>query len=64
MSEETAVVSDTLSNHERFFRYYSPKGLGELLEEAGFTVGDCKIEDDVHGRDEVKWIMYIVQKLK
>ncbi len=61
--EKTAIVNDTLSNHERFFRYYEASELAGLLKEAGFTVGEYQVKDDSHGRDEVKWLEFVVQKL-
>ena len=44
--EKTAIVSDTLSNHERFFRYYRADELAGLLSDAGFKVGEFEIKDD------------------
>ncbi len=61
-SEKTAIVSDSLSNHNRFFRYYTPEELSELLTSAGFAQGDHQVLDDPHGREEVKWIRSVVQK--
>jgi len=60
--EKTAIVSDSLSNHDRFFRYYTPGEMAGLLAEAGFTVGEPEFSDDPHGRTEVKWIQFTVQK--
>lgn len=60
--EKTAIVSDSLSGHDRFFRYYEPEELTTLLEDAGFTVGDLELEEDPHGRTEVIWLRVVVQK--
>ena len=60
--EKTAIVSDSLSQHDRFFRYYSADELTELLQEAGFSNQETEFKDDPHGRAEVKWIQAIVQK--
>jgi ubiquinone/menaquinone biosynthesis C-methylase UbiE len=62
--EKTAIVTDKVSNHDRFFRYYDPGELAGLLKDAGFEVGHHKIVDDPCGREEVKWIWFTVQKPK
>jgi len=61
-NEKTAVVSDTLSKHERFFRYYSREEMMNLVTEAGFKIVDNLIQEDDHGRKEVSWIQIIAQK--
>ena len=58
---KTEIISDTLSNHERFFRYYQKEELKELLAESGFRVEEMVNEEDVHGRAEVKWIKIFAQ---
>jgi ubiquinone/menaquinone biosynthesis C-methylase UbiE len=60
--EKTAVVSDSLSNHNRFFRYYTEEELQTLLEEVGFTITEVKTEEDVHGRNEVTWLKLLAKK--
>ncbi len=55
-SNKTEIVSDKLSNHDRFFRYYKSEELTGLLEETGFRVDEVVNEEDVHGRAEIKWI--------
>jgi ubiquinone/menaquinone biosynthesis C-methylase UbiE len=60
--KETDVVSDSLSKHDRFFRYYQPERLNDLLAEAGFRPVSSKIMEDGHGRKEVQWLQSIVQK--
>lgn len=60
--EKTAVVSDSLSNHDRFFRYYTEEELQTLLEKAGFTVTEVKTKEDVHGRNEVTWLKLLAKK--
>lgn len=62
--EKTAIVSDSLSNHDRFFRYYTGDELSKLLEETGFTITELTTEDDVHGRKEVSWIKLFAKKLE
>ncbi len=59
---ETEVVSDSLSEHDRFFRYYTEDGLKVLLEEAGFTVEELYREGDAHGRLEVSWLVILARK--
>lgn len=60
--QKTAVVSDSLSEHDRFFRYYESAELNSLLRDAGFTVGELEHTGDSHGRIEVKWLRTVVQK--
>ncbi|KKS30716.1 MAG: Methylase involved in ubiquinone/menaquinone biosynthesis [Parcubacteria group bacterium GW2011_GWA2_43_11] len=62
-SEETAIVSDSLSNHERFFRYFTKEQLSTLLEESGYMVGDVTIVEDFHGRKEILWIRVFAGKI-
>ncbi len=54
--EKVAVVSDTLSKHERFFRYYTPQELVDLLEGSGFKIVYTGRPADLHGRNEIRWI--------
>ena len=60
--EKTAVVADSLSKHERFFRYFTSEELSGLLTEAGFEISTSETEDDPHGRTEVRWLEIIAQK--
>ncbi len=60
--EKTAVVKDSLSNHERFFRYYTEPELRDLATKAGFIVEETYMEDDLHGRSEVKWLALFARK--
>lgn len=60
--EKTAIVSDVLSNHERFFRYYTQEEIASLLSDTGFDVLDSHLCDDLHGRPEVKWIEVMARK--
>jgi len=62
-TDKTAVVTDSLSNHDRFFRYYTEDELAELLKITGYKLDSMLTEDDVHGRDEVKWIKIFAQKI-
>lgn len=59
---KTAVVSDSLSNHDRFFRYYTEDELRELVSSAGFAEIETSILEDPHGRQEVKWIALFARK--
>jgi len=59
---DTAVVTDTLSNHDRFFRYYTSDGLAQLLTRHGFGILESGHEEELHGRAEVKWIYVIARK--
>jgi ubiquinone/menaquinone biosynthesis C-methylase UbiE len=60
--EKTAIVSDTLSNHDRFFRYYTPGEMKILVEKAGFKSVEIELHDDPHGRQEVQWIALFARK--
>ena len=60
---ETEVVADTLSNHDRFFRYYTIEQLTNLLEKAGFTIHSASLHPDDHGRREVSWIHMNAEKV-
>lgn len=62
-NQKTAVVSDTLSNHDRFFQYYTKEEITKMLETAGFEV--LFIENNVPdpaGRPETKWVWAIGKK--
>jgi ubiquinone/menaquinone biosynthesis C-methylase UbiE len=61
--EKTAVVADALSNHERFFRYYTMEEMTDLLTEAGFEILETMKRGDDHGRPEVSWIEIIAKKM-
>ena len=63
-TEKTAVVSDSLSNHDRFFRYYTEQELRELVTDAGFEEIDTSLLPDPHGRTEVTWIALFARKKK
>lgn len=59
--EKTSVVSDTLSGHERFFRWFNKEEIIGLLEETGFSM--VKIEDNLTtDRKELKWILGLAKK--
>lgn len=60
--EKTAIVADKVSNHDRFFRYYTEEELRSLVVDAGF--GDIEITEvsDPHGREEVTWLMLFAKK--
>lgn len=64
--DKTAVVSDKLSGHDRFFQYFTLDEMRGLLREAGFTIILSKeyseIETITHGRPEVKLIWCLAQK--
>jgi ubiquinone/menaquinone biosynthesis C-methylase UbiE len=64
--EKTAVVSDSLSGHDRFFQYFTQEELQRLLQEQGFE--STKIEQyketdkSPQGRPEVEWILSLSKK--
>ena len=65
--EKTAIVKDKLSNHERFFQYFSQTELKLLLIKAQFQI--LKIEQYNEsqkrkgGRGEVEWILVLAKKI-
>jgi len=63
-TEKTAVVSDSLSKHERFFRYYTRDELVGLLADAGFEMAEIGYKADMHGRAEVRWIECIARSVR
>ncbi len=60
--EKTAVVTDALSKHDRFFRYYTSDELTDLLIETGFMIISTGVKEDLHGRPEVRWLEFIARK--
>jgi ubiquinone/menaquinone biosynthesis C-methylase UbiE len=65
-TEKTAVVSDSLSGHDRFFQYFTKEELTQLLNEFGFTVTLMEqyreIDRSPNGRPEVEWIISLSRK--
>ncbi len=61
--EKTAIVTDSLSNADRFFQYFTESEMRELIGKANFEVEKVTFGEDGHGRKEVKWIRVIAKKL-
>jgi ubiquinone/menaquinone biosynthesis C-methylase UbiE len=61
-SEKTAVVTDVVSHHDRFFRYYTKEEMKGYIEKLGFKIRQLTIEEDGHGRNEVRWISIFAEK--
>jgi ubiquinone/menaquinone biosynthesis C-methylase UbiE len=65
-ADKTAVVSDKLSGHDRFFQYFTLNEMRTLLEDAGFDIVLSKeyseIETIPHGRPEVKLLWFVARK--
>jgi len=62
--KKTDIVSDTLSNHDRFFQYYTKDEILEMLESCKFQI--VFIENNVAdpaGRQETKWIWVVARKI-
>lgn len=63
---KTKVVSDKLTNHDRFFQFFTLSELEKLLSETGFKVIKIKeyneIESMPHGRPDIKLIWCLAQK--
>jgi ubiquinone/menaquinone biosynthesis C-methylase UbiE len=66
-NEKTGIVSDTLSNHDRFFQYYKKDEMEDLLEKYSFEVKKIEqfneIEKNPQGRPEVEWIAIFAKKI-
>jgi ubiquinone/menaquinone biosynthesis C-methylase UbiE len=61
--EEISVVVDSISKHERFFRWFTKEEVKSLLVEQDYKI--LEITDnlpDTAGRSEVKWISCLAQK--
>lgn len=61
-NEKTAIVFDSLLNHNRFFRYYSKEELRNLVNAVGFGELEISSVPDPHGRKEVTWILLFGRK--
>ncbi|MBV9159372.1 MAG: class I SAM-dependent methyltransferase [Candidatus Kaiserbacteria bacterium] len=61
--EATAVISDAVSNHERFFRFYTLEEMTDYLKDSGFVVLLHTNPPDHHGRDDIAWLHLLAQKV-
>lgn len=65
--EKTAVVSDSLSGHDRFFQYFTVEEIKNLLETSGFGVEQIhqynEADRNPGGRSEVEWIISLSRKI-
>lgn len=66
-SKDTIIVTDELSNHNRFYRYFTLSQLQDLLKFIGFRVVSItqhkETEDEVStGRKNVEWIVALAIK--
>jgi ubiquinone/menaquinone biosynthesis C-methylase UbiE len=65
---KTAVVSDKLSGHERFFQYFTARELTGLIEDSHFALISSKeyseLETIPHGRPEVRLIWCLARKVE
>ncbi len=59
---KTAIVSDTLSRHKRFFRYFTQDEMRRYMTKAGFNIVNSYIKNDGAGRSEIKWVVLIGKK--
>lgn len=64
---KTAVVTDSLSKHDRFFQYFTKPELQSLLNDSGFdliSIEQYKETDrNPKGRPEVEWIVALARKV-
>jgi len=58
----TEVVTDSLTDHARFFRFYSEADLRQWLTQAGFCILALRRQEDGHGRTDVRWIELVAEK--
>ncbi|MGH9857046.1 MAG: class I SAM-dependent methyltransferase [Acidobacteriota bacterium] len=59
--EKTAIVSDQLSQHERFFRYFTEEEMQGYLKETGFTTKEITIRHS-KSRKGLSWICIFAEK--
>ncbi len=64
---KTAVVTDSLSKHDRFFQYFTLDEIWKLIKNSGFEIlkADQHKETDrnPNGRPEVEWVRVLAKKL-
>jgi ubiquinone/menaquinone biosynthesis C-methylase UbiE len=67
-NEKTAIFSDSLSGHDRFFQYFTQEELQGLLQHQGFESIKIKqykeTDENPQGRPEVEWILSLSKKIK
>ena len=56
------VVSDVLSQHNRFFQYFTKEEIENYLKKVGFKIIKIDKCDDSAGRSDVKWILCLAKK--
>jgi ubiquinone/menaquinone biosynthesis C-methylase UbiE len=61
-SKKTAVVSDKIPSHVRFFRYFSENEMKRYLETTGFTIRALIIQNDHIEKTDVNWFSIFAQK--
>lgn len=64
--DKTAVVSDALSEHDRFFQYFTQEEISGLIEKAGFEIISSEqfkeSDRNPKGRPEVEWVVVFARK--
>ncbi len=65
-NNKTAVVSDSLSKHDRFFQYFDQNEIKEILTKTGFEISKLEqykeTDRNPSGRPEVEWILSLARK--
>lgn len=56
------VVTDSLSNHDRFFQYFTEDEINEYMKKTGFRITKLLHTSDPGGRKEVNWILILAKK--
>lgn len=64
---KTAVVTDSLSKHDRFFQYFTKPEIQSMLEKYGFeliTIEQYKETDrNPKGRPEIEWLLALARRV-
>lgn len=60
---KTEVVKYALSQHDRFFRYYTEDELEKLLNATSFKIIEMEMQNGLHGREDVTWIALFAKKI-
>jgi ubiquinone/menaquinone biosynthesis C-methylase UbiE len=64
---KTAIVTDSLSNHDRFFQYFTQAELNKILKKTGFSLLSMEqyreTDKNPNGRPEVVWILALARKV-
>lgn len=57
-----AILSDKLSEHNRFFQYFTKEEVENKLRKAGFTIIKTFIKGGGPGREDISWVVCFARK--